>query len=859
MCDVPESTLEEMLLATLASPDCKGEGAAQEELLRITEGQQACTVHSLCALRALHRKGHAVPATSNGSGDPVSEADARWKIAATPAAVPDKEPERQVGNNCSYSPSDELGRGRFGIVYRARNQFLGRDVAMKVLYREHTDNEKFRQRFQRDARILARLDHPNIVKVYDGGQDSAGACYIAMEYIERGTLVQLTKEKGRLPAPLVAQYMHEIAGALAEAHRHGIQHRDVKPDNVMMSPTGAKLTDFNLAAIEEVALQETPSTFESVASADGKPPQLVGTITYMAPERLNGERGDHRSDIYSLGATFYSVAAGGYLFKIPVGTTPDIYMNWRWHHTKETPEPLTARVPGFPAPLAAIIHKCLEKNPPMRYQSFEELLGDLAAVRGEGAPALSAPLVARRPRPRRIALVAFLVLVAALAAVLLADKLRTGRDPAAKQATAEKEISKDRVPDDQPGNSDSGKHAERKPDTHKTEETGKPESERVKEEPKIKPIPKPLLEQLTTYDPTADDLTLLRQLLDLAARERARFLARSYGTFRKGLDELASQAPPPTEGEKTFRAWYLKAARDLADLSEFAVSSRLADFTTSGRGVSLVLTDGQTVSGEVKEADAETILVATEAGSVRVPLANLAPSNFTGNADLWKASLAFQSLSGSATEALHVVLAKLPTAEELLLWIPLVVRLAHEEAGAAATGRDFSRAHRLFERLGALQADIPRYFAHLDESDFKAIRDERDALKLFLDERFAEVATRYPESLAYVPAAEQILARFCARLLDEKDLLKKLADVDPTIEKAVDDQRPKPEDIYEKGKVPPKRRLFDFVGGPACVTWTPLPEGKGWDRQGREKPACATTRIFSALPTTARWTRPRKG
>ncbi|MBI2901139.1 MAG: protein kinase [Planctomycetes bacterium] len=825
MCDVSASEIRDLLLATMTAPESKESGARARDLLAAAGRQHVCSVHSLCTLRELHRSGHASPEGAVGAEDPVSDPDSRWRITAAREAMP----RRRVGNY-TYSPSDELGHGRLGIVFRGRNEFLHRDVAMKFLSRDYTRNEDFRQKFEREARILAHLDHPNIVKVYDGGQDADGTYYIAMEYIEGGTLVQLAKRTGRLSPPLVAEYMCQVADALAAARRHGILHRDVKPDNVMMTPSGAKLADFNLAAIEDSALMESPSTFGAVASEEGKVPQLVGTLAYMSPERTNGQRGDHRSDIYSLGATFYAVATRQYLFE-NVSNGTDAYMNWRWHHNKETPEPLTGLVPGFPPDLAAIVHRCLAKDPGQRYQTYEEILEDLAHVRGgpaDGVKAAPLPSVQapRKARRRRAFLICAVLLLALIATVLLADPFARGPKPPAKKPAVAKTPQRDYV--------------EGRPADHKTEETRKLGLDSTKKAPKPKPISKSLAEQMAAYDPTADDLTLLRQILDLAARERPRFMARSYGAFRKGVDDLEGQAPPPTEGERTYRAWNLKAARDLAELAEFAVSNRLADLTTPGRTVSLVLADGQKVSGEVKEADGEAIVVATDSGRVRVPLANLAPSNFTGNVDFGKASLAFQTLSGSATDALDQILAKLPASEDLLLWIPPAVRLAHEEARAFAIRRDFGRSHELFDRLANLQSRIPSVFGHLQESDFKAICGEREALKLFVDERFAEVATRYPKSLAYAPATEEILACFCARLLDDKELLKKLAAADPAIEKAVDDQRPKPEDIYERKKAPPKRRLFDFVGGPACIDWTAQPpDGKGerWDRQGREKPA----------------------
>lgn len=172
---------------------------------------------------------------------------------------------------------------------------------------------------------------------------------------------------------------------------------------------------------------------------------------------------------------------------------------------------------------------------------------------------------------------------------------------------------------------------EAKPDRSGTEAELRKES--VKEDAQPKTLPRPLRDQLADYDPTPDDLVLVRSLLDLAARERDAFLARSYAAFARALDTLGGSSPASSEREKSFRAWHLDAARALADLAQFAVTSRLNEITTPGRAVSVVIRDGQAVAGEVKEADAQSILIAAAGGDVRVRLVNLAPSNFTGNAE----------------------------------------------------------------------------------------------------------------------------------------------------------------------------------------------------------------------------------
>lgn len=785
MCDVPESTIQELLLSALVSPEYKGRGAVHEDLLRVAVGQRACIVHSLCALRQLLRNGHVAFDAQNGSQDPVSDPNTRWRIAPTPAGNaegPGDDGRRRLGNY-TYSPSELLGRGRLGFVVRGRNDFLRRDVAIKFLQRDCTDNENFRQKFEREARILARLDHPHIVKVYDGGRDSDGSYYIAMEYVEGGTLVHLTKKSGRLPAPLVAEYMRQIADALAVAHRHGIQHRDVKPDNVMMTPSGAKLADFNLAAIEESAVQEAPSAFESVASDLGNAPRLVGTLPYIAPERANRKRGDHRADIYSLGATFYTAAAGGYLFE-GLGTGPESYMDWLWHHEKATPKPLTDRVPEFPADLASVIHKCLEKDPGLRYPAYEELIAELDPVRrrlgaatGDASSTDSLPgaVGPTRARLRKRILITIPLVLALTAGVIL----WLANDPAGKGPPPPANGEGPRAaapPDRREANA-----ARPSPGNGPTET---PPGAGTIAPPKGEPDPKPkdLVESLSAYHPNEAEVSSVRELLDLLATHRAALRSRSYESLLSQLRETERTRFTPAGPEKPYVLRHLEALRELALLAQGVERTGWEEISSRTDVVSLRLSDGSAASGKIERRDANSLTLKDDKGTqVAIERARISSEEFLARAMPGRSRLAFQALSVDAGNALTQVLGLEAQPGDTVLWIPVLVRLARLEAETEVrlsaleakaelplipSGEEVSSRLKHYagavSRLRALRESQSRatsIYAFL-EAEFTAAGREEEALQALVARRYSHVLAAYEKTVAWTAAADLLLGGF---------------------------------------------------------------------------------------------------
>src|SRR5215471_11855508 len=212
-----------------------------------------------------------------------------------------------------YEVLSPLGAGGMGEVYRARDSRLGRDVAIKVLPAHFCSDPIRRQRFEREARTISSLNHPHICVLYDIGHQD-GMDYLVMECVEGETL-EKRLEKGPLPVEQVVKIGAEVADALGRAHRSGVVHRDLKPGNIMLTSTGAKLLDFGLAkpaAALATAATLTASAKDSAVTQEGT---IVGTFQYMSPEQVEGREVDGRSDIFSLGAVLYEMVTGRRAFE----------------------------------------------------------------------------------------------------------------------------------------------------------------------------------------------------------------------------------------------------------------------------------------------------------------------------------------------------------------------------------------------------------------------------------------------------------------------------------------------------------------------------------------------------------------
>jgi serine/threonine protein kinase/Tfp pilus assembly protein PilF len=276
-----------------------------------------------------------------------------------------------------YRVIEKLGAGGMGEVYRAHDEQLDRDVAVKVLPAESFSDPAARVRLLREARAAASLNHPNISTIYGVGE-AEGQAYIAMELVEGRPLSHHLAD-GPLAAEQLLRYGLHIAGALAHAHEHGIVHRDLKCANIVVTPDGrAKVLDFGLAKrLTEVELDEATRSQESLTRPGG----IVGTLPYIAPEQLRGLPADARSDIWALGVVLYEMAAGSRPFQGQTGfELSSAILN-------QEPPPLPSPVP---ARLRTAVRRCLEKDPVRRYQSAVEVRAALEAIQTSTAAA-SAP------------------------------------------------------------------------------------------------------------------------------------------------------------------------------------------------------------------------------------------------------------------------------------------------------------------------------------------------------------------------------------------------------------------------------------------------------------------------------------
>jgi serine/threonine protein kinase len=288
----------------------------------------------------------------------------------------------------SYRIEALLGRGGMGVVYRAEDLRLGRKVALKLLASHVTEDARFRSRFLAESRLAASIDHAGIVPIYEAGE-SDGQLYIAMRYVEGTDLGSLLHREGPMEPLRAVELVAQLGHALDAAHARGLAHRDVKPSNALIAMEGVEehlyLADFGLT--------ERIATAGGVTAGD----RLVGTVDYLAPERIAGEPADGRADLYSLGCVLFEVLAG----EVPFPRDSEVAAIYA--HLEEDPPRVSERRPGLPVALDAVVARAMAKDPKDRWQSGAELVA--AARAALAPPGADAPPQARRVRrqpPRRL-------------------------------------------------------------------------------------------------------------------------------------------------------------------------------------------------------------------------------------------------------------------------------------------------------------------------------------------------------------------------------------------------------------------------------------------------------------------------
>ena len=331
-----------------------------------------------------------------------------------------------------YKVLSLLGKGGMGEVYLAEDSKLGRKVALKVLPPEMAADPERRARFEREAKAVAALNHPNIVTLHSVEEDG-GVHFITMELVEGRTLTEVIGGSG-LPLAKLLEMAIPLADALAAAHQQGILHRDLKPDNFMVGDDGrVKILDFGLAKLREEATADTATQLPTQSvTADGR---ILGTVAYMSPEQAEGKQVDHRSDIFSLGIVLYEMATGKRPFR---GETT---MSTLTSIMRDDPRPITEVKPDLPRHLGRIVRRCLAKETGRRTQTaldvrneLEELRDEIASGVHDAAPA-AVPAAASRT-PWMIAAAATLLLLAAILWSALGRGTGRGADPLLERVDA---------------------------------------------------------------------------------------------------------------------------------------------------------------------------------------------------------------------------------------------------------------------------------------------------------------------------------------------------------------------------------------------------------------------------------------
>jgi serine/threonine protein kinase len=272
-------------------------------------------------------------------------------------------PGKTVGPYQILSP---IGAGGMGEVYKARDTRLDRIVAIKFLSPHLADRADLRERFDREARTIAGLNHPHICTLFDIGHQD-GTDYLVMEYLEGETLAARLK-KGPLPMEQVLQYAIEISDALDKAHRNGVTHRDLKPGNIVLTKSGTKLLDFGLAKLRQDSKPDAPfselATIQGGETAEGT---ILGTLQYMAPEQVEARPVDARTDIFAFGAVVYEMATGKKAFE---GRSQASLIA---KILETDPPPISSLQPVTPPALDRLVKKCLAKEPEKRWQAASDV------------------------------------------------------------------------------------------------------------------------------------------------------------------------------------------------------------------------------------------------------------------------------------------------------------------------------------------------------------------------------------------------------------------------------------------------------------------------------------------------------
>jgi serine/threonine protein kinase len=323
-----------------------------------------------------------------------------------------------------YEILSQLGAGGMGEVYKATDTRLNRTVAIKVLPANLSADAERRHRFEREAQTIAALNHPNICTLHDVGREG-DIDFLVMEHLEGETLAARL-EQGPLPLDDALKVAIAVADALDKAHGQGVTHRDLKPGNIMLTPSGAKLLDFGLAKLQQQAKASESGAVISAAGVNTTAPGMIlGTMQYMAPEQLEGKEADARTDIFAFGAVLFEMVAGRKAFE---GKS---HAHLIAAIISARPDPISNAQPRVPAALDFLVARCLEKDPEQRLQTATDLVAKLRWIaEGGGQSGTSTALDDPRRRRMRVALVALAAVVLIVVGMGAFTLLSSGRTTA---------------------------------------------------------------------------------------------------------------------------------------------------------------------------------------------------------------------------------------------------------------------------------------------------------------------------------------------------------------------------------------------------------------------------------------------
>jgi Tol biopolymer transport system component len=312
-----------------------------------------------------------------------------------------------------YEIAAPLGAGGMGEVYKATDTRLNRTVAIKVLPPHFADNPEMKQRFDREAQVIAGLNHPHICTLFDVGRQN-DTDFLVMEYLEGETLAARIS-RGALPLDESLNVGLEIADALDKAHGQGVTHRDLKPGNVMLTESGAKLLDFGLAKLTQSQQSANPAVTSGATMSATAPGMILGTMQYMAPEQLEGKEADARTDIFAFGSMLYEMLTGRKAFEGK--SQPHLIAAI----VTANPDPVSKSQPTTPPALDFLVKRCLAKDPEERLQTAADLVAELQWIAGGGTESgLAMPVVSRGRQRMQIARLALAVVSLAVVALLTA-------------------------------------------------------------------------------------------------------------------------------------------------------------------------------------------------------------------------------------------------------------------------------------------------------------------------------------------------------------------------------------------------------------------------------------------------------